>query len=273
MHRLANIDRRVIYLVVAVMVFLPMYRPIGLPMSVSNQVQNAYDTIDALPEGAVVLVSPSYTPAADAETWPQTLAICRHLMEKNVRMLWVNLMPESIMYAERAIDELAEEFGYRDGEDYVVLPFTAGLQTAVASLGRGLRETFSVDVHGRRLNDLPMMDDVQDITDIELIVDFNTGDTSIFYLQQIVNRYNVPLVTGASGVTVPYLMPYLGTGQLSGLLGGMRGAAEYELLIDAPGSALAGMDAQSLAHLSIILFIALGNVSYLMTRKKTEEGV
>jgi hypothetical protein len=38
------------------------------------------------------------------------------------------------------------------------------------------------------------------------------------------------------------------------------------LLVDRPGRATAGMDAQSLAHVVILVFIVLGNVAYL-TRK------
>ena len=60
--------------------------------------------------------------------------------------------------------------------------------------------------------------------------------------------------------------PYLNAGQLEGLLGGLSGAAEYEKLIGVPGTATIGMDAQSIAHILIILLIALGNIAYFATR-------
>ena len=57
------------------------------------------------------------------------------------------------------------------------------------------------------------------------------------------------------------------SGQYKGLLAGLRGAAEYELLTDYPGSAILGMDAQSAAHFLVIALIAIGNIGFFLTRK------
>jgi hypothetical protein len=59
--------------------------------------------------------------------------------------------------------------------------------------------------------------------------------------------------------------------QLTGLLAGLKAAAEYEFLLETPGTATSGMDAQSIAHLIIIIFIVIGNVNYWRS-KKTEKG-
>ena len=75
---------------------------------------------------------------------------------------------------------------------------------------------------------------------------------------------------------VPYgpvneVMPYVQSGQMVGVLAGMPGAAEYESLIGQKGSATSGMDAQSVAHLVIVLFIVLGNISYFIDRKRSRK--
>jgi len=51
------------------------------------------------------------------------------------------------------------------------------------------------------------------------------------------------------------------------MLSGLRGAAEYEKLINAPGIATKLMDAQSLAHLLIITLIVLGNVAFVVKQR------
>jgi hypothetical protein len=66
--------------------------------------------------------------------------------------------------------------------------------------------------------------------------------------------------------------PFLSTGQLVGLLGGLSGAAEYEKLIDTPGDATIGMDAQSIVHILIIVLIVLGNIAYFATRRHKQAG-
>ena len=87
------------------------------------------------------------------------------------------------------------------------------------------------------------------------------------WVQQVVSRYHVPMVAGVTAVSAPEYYPYLQAGQLQGLLGGMAGAAEYEVLVNHPGLAMRGMDAQSLAHVFIALLIVLGNLAALPQRR------
>jgi hypothetical protein len=61
--------------------------------------------------------------------------------------------------------------------------------------------------------------------------------------------------------------PYLSSRQLLGLIGGMKGAAEYEKRMGIFGDARRGMDAQSLVHVIIALLVILGNIALLATRK------
>ncbi len=81
-------------------------------------------------------------------------------------------------------------------------------------------------------------------------------------------QYKIPIIAAQITVTAPQAEPFLQSGQLAGILVGLRGAAEYEILTNMPGTAAAGMDAQSMAHLLIIGFILLGNASYFIKKSK-----
>lgn len=264
--RLGNIDSRWIYLAIFLSVLLPLFKPLGLPITVSQTTRDTYDFIQALPPGADVIVSPSFSPSSDAEVLPQMMAVLKHLMTKKVHLTWVNLNVEGIMYAEKSMAQLKDAYGYKYGTNYVILPFLPGMETAVASMASGFRQVFQTDVYGTPLSEIPLMQNIRSISDYDLVIDFNTGDTGIYYLQQVQPK-GVPVIVGASGVTVPYLMPYLDTRQLAGLLGGLRGAAEYEILTGTRGVAVQGMDAQSLSHGVTLLFIIAGNIAYLVGRK------
>ena len=82
-------------------------------------------------------------------------------------------------------------------------------------------------------------------------------------------------------------IPYVESGQLRGILAGMPGAAEYESLVYdymlssgnnnsfildlnqiSRGKATSRMSAQSLAHLIMVIFIILGNLSYYYSKKE-----
>ncbi|MCK4372052.1 MAG: hypothetical protein KAW61_02845, partial [candidate division Zixibacteria bacterium] len=69
-----------------------------------------------------------------------------------------------------------------------------------------------------------------------------------------------------TGVMTAQYYPYLGSGQIIGIMGGLLGAAQYEKLTDNPGRAKDGMRVQLPAHLVIILFIVMGNVGFFANK-------
>ena len=72
----------------------------------------------------------------------------------------------------------------------------------------------------------------------------------------------------SAGVIAPGLYPLLRSGQINGLIGGLRGAAEYESLVGKKGRAVAGMDAQSATHFAIIVLVAMCNLFYFSLRRQ-----
>ena len=264
---MSKLDNRWIYLAVFISVLLPLFKPLGLPITVGPETTRTFSLIEGLDAGARVIVSPSFSPSSEGEILPQLNAVVQHLMARQAKIAWVSLNVEGIMYAERTMSDLGGSFGYAYGEDYVVLPFVPGMQTAVASIVSDFLKVFPEDAYGKGLSGLGAVDGVASIQDFDLLVDFNTGDTTIYYLQQLQGT-GVKVISGASGVTVPYLLPYTASGQLSGMLGGLRGAAEYEMLSGKKSTAVAGMDAQSLSHGIILAFVIAGNAGHIKSRKK-----
>jgi len=271
-ERIQNIDRRIWFALLIVSLFIPLVMPLGLPLAVSENVQTVYDTIEALPEGAVVIVSPSYSPGTDSEMWPQHAGIIQHLIAKKAKIVQVSLVLESVMFATRARELYMDKLGYVYGVDHVIMPYKAGLDVAIASMGRDFKALYTEDYLGTPSEQLPLMASITGIQDVALIVDFMPGNTLVDYIKQIGATYNIPITGGVTGVCIPPLLPYVSSGQCLGLLGGMRGGAEYELLIKSPGDAIGGMDAQSLSHILIIFAIALGNLGYIMTRGRGKGG-
>ena len=90
-----------------------------------------------------------------------------------------------------------------------------------------------------------------------------------YWIEYAGSRYGVTIATGLSAVMVTTFTPYLDSHQLAGIIGGLKGAAEYERRLGIKGAGSRGMDAQSSAHLSIILLVLLGNVAYFAGRRKS----
>lgn len=78
----------------------------------------------------------------------------------------------------------------------------------------------------------------------------------------------VPLLSAQMGGGVASSVRYLKSGQMQAILGGMRGAAEFEKLTGCLGEAIGLLDAQGLAILIIIAFVVLGNIAWFMSKKQ-----
>jgi hypothetical protein len=269
LDKLTSIDRRIVFALIALSVIVPIIRGIGLPVRVSDEVRRLYDAIDALPPGSKVLISLDYDPATFPEVYPMNLAVVRHLFKKDVKVVAMALWPMGPSLGEMAFDIAAEEYGKEYGEDYVNLGYKIGGIAVISRVATSMREIYPEDQLGRPIEELPVMDGVTGFVNFKFIVDFSAGDPGVPYWVMIAaSRYHMPLGAGCTAVSAPNFYPYLDAGQLVGLMGGMKGAAEYEKLLGASGLATSGMDAQSAAHVVIILFIVFGNVVYFLMRKR-----
>ena len=107
-----------------------------------------------------------------------------------------------------------------------------------------------------------MMDGIKNFKDFDFLFSASAGyPGTIEWVQYASDPTGIPMSSGVTSIQVNEVMPYVQSGQMVGVLAGMPGAAEYESLIGQKGSATSGMDAQSVAHLVIVLFIVLGNIS------------
>jgi hypothetical protein len=269
---LKDLDRRWIFLLMAILVLIPLIKPLRLPLAVSPPVQQYFDTIEALEEGSIILLSADFDPASAPELTPMLLATLEHLCRKNIRIVGDCLWPAGPPLLEQGLNEIArEKFGKEYGADYVNLGFKEGREAVMLSMGNSIPETFPVDFRGTPVEELPLMREVENLRSVELLVNISAGYPGTKeWVQQTQSRFGLRIVSGCTAVSAPEYYAYLQAQQLIGLLGGMAGAAEYEAMVGYSGSATKGMDAQSLAHLLVILAIVLGNLSQWAVRRLGE---
>ena len=265
-ERLQNIDRRVIYTILLIVLIAPMIKPIGIPLSV-NSTRQVYNLIESLdPEKDIVMMGMDYSVAGQADVHPQAVAIAKHLANRNIKNIMVSFVADGPMLAEKVIGLLGDRVTY--GQNIVNVGYLAGGESAIKKFIEAPGSTFINDHRGKPLASMPIMAGLKDINDITLILDFQTGSPGYQdFLRQL--PAGGPLyAAGIVTVSVPNVMPYLNSGQLAGLLQGLRGGAEYEVLIEEPGEGAARMDAQSLGHVVIVTFIIVGNLAYFGSKRK-----
>jgi hypothetical protein len=268
-ERLQKIDRRIIFLLILLAVIIPLLIPLGFKIKVSEPVQKFYDTVEELEPGSVVLLSCEYDPSTMPEVFPMNEALARHCFAKDLKIVGMGLWPQGIPLNQASMEQAAREYGKEYGLDYVNLGYKAGGIVVVSAAAENIPGTFPQDWTGRSIEEFKIMEGIKNFDNIDLIISLSAGDPGVREWVMIAQgRYGKKVAAGVTAVSAPAFYPYLHAGQLRGLIGGMKGAAEYEKLIEKSGTASAGMDAQSIAHAVIILFILLANIFFIVGKQE-----
>lgn len=268
-HALASIDRRIIFALVALAVLIPVMFPTPLPVSESPEARQLFSAVDSLPENSVVMLTFDVYPNALVETEPMARAALHHLFRKNIRVVTVTTIPlGGPSIAERVTRDLAAQYNKVYGTDFVNLGYKPNYVSVLKGMGTSIETIYPTDNSGTPLSELPLMQRVKSYADIQFI--FVVTDNGIIdtWISLVHAQFGIPVGAGVTSVMAPKQYAYVGSGQMTGLLGGMKGAAEYEAMVGVADLATTGMGIQSLVHFLLIGLIVIGNVSFFVLRGK-----
>ncbi len=267
-NALLNIDRKFIFAGVALSIAIPLLNPIGFGTSVTRQVQNVYDFVEKLEEGSTVILSFDYEPSTMAELDPMARTLLKHLFRKKARVLGMALLAGAPGIAESILQEEADAAEKEYGIEWVFLGYVPAPTAAMLRIGEDISMVYPTDQYGTLITEFPLMRSVKNYRDIDLVISLSSTAMPQFWAQYAHDRYGAPVAVGATAVEAIRMYPYHDSGQIVGFLGGLKGAAEYETLVGQPGEGIKGMDAQTIAHLFMVLMIVIGNVGHVIERRR-----
>lgn len=260
--------RHYTFLGLLVVVFGSMLLGIRPEVTVSNDTRNMYAFVDSLPEGSIVLFSFDQESSSLPEIRPAALALLRHSFAKGHRIIGLALLAEGTGIGYRLTDMVAHEQGKVYGRDWVYLGFKPQYIAAILSMGESFRKTFPQDYLGHPYDSLPMLDSVTNYAQTGAVISIGDGNMAVHWIEYGQARFGLTIASAMTAAMVTTYDPYVSSGQLHALIGGLRGAAEYETLSGRTGGGMRGMLAQASAHLYVLLLIVVGNILYLVARRR-----
>ncbi|MFQ5608407.1 MAG: hypothetical protein ACE5GA_10700, partial [Candidatus Zixiibacteriota bacterium] len=271
-----EVGRRVVFLFVGLAVSGAILANITLPVKETTVVRNVFETVDNLPEESTILLSLDYDPSAQPELQPMANAILRHAFTKNHKVVLMTLWATGGAMVTYAIDTIIRaefpELVY--GVDYCNVGYRAGNEAVLRVIATDFRKTFSVDVNNTSVGDLEIFEGIFSCGDFDYLVVIGSGKPGVKEWVEFVGDPADALVgAGANAVSAPQLFPYYPE-QLNGMLGGSKGASEYESLLArhypqfkaVRAKATEIMGPQTIAHVVVLLLIVFGNISYFKSR-------
>ena len=286
-QKLLSLDRRWLFLLVFLGVAVPILFPIGLPVTTTASTRAAFDFVEALKPGDVVVLSFDYGPSSAPENDPMAEGFMRQCFARKIRLIVMALYPlGGLTLANNSVAKVTQEFpNLKYGEDYVNLGYKDGAAAVLRRLDKDFAGPFPVDVRGTPVGQIPIMRDVHSVRDAKLVYSVATGIIGEWWVTPMHPQSGTPVIVGPTAVGAPKYYAYLNAGQMVGMVGGMKGAAEYEKLLTEKYPDLAkfykttrgftatrGMDGQTVIHVVIILFILIGNVAYVRARAAQRKG-
>lgn len=280
---LTKVDRRIIYLIIAVVVILPLILPQPQRVRVMPPTEKLFHTVDTIPDDKILMIDFDYDPQTMPENEPMAIALLRHAFKKRIKVAVLSLYVQPLGLAVRALEQVTTEFNARAqtredsiiyGRDYVLLGWQPPPIVPLLGLGISISNVYPTDYYGYRTDSLPVMQGIKNFNDVGILVSISGGNAPLWWVGYSQVRYGVAVGAGLTAVSASDFFIYYQTGQFSGLMVGMKGAAEYEEMVKAlevPGRRKASEALGSLtaAHLAIMAFIIIGNIGYLVRRRRT----
>jgi hypothetical protein len=279
---LATVDRRIIYFILAIVVILPLVFPKAQSVRVMTPARRLFEAVDSIPENKVLLIDFDYDPQTQPENEPMAIALLRHSFNKRIKVAALSLYAQPVGLAVQALNQVSEEFNSRAqthedsiiyGRDYILLGWQPPPILPLLGLGVSISNVYPTDHYGYTTDSLPVMQDIRNLNDVGILVSVSGGSAPLWWVAYSQVRYGVAVGAGLTAVSASDYFIYYQTGQFSGLMVGMKGAAEYEEMVstlEVPGRRRASEALGSLtaAHLTIMAFIIIGNIGYIVRRRR-----
>jgi hypothetical protein len=260
-----RIDRRILYLILAVNIIGTLMVRVAIEPDISPAVKSFYDTIEALQPGDMVMVSSTWSAGTLAENQPQFEAVLKHLMRKRVRFTIISFAPPARDISHRLARRLTEDFGYVEGKDWAHFGYMPDIIIAIKGMSEDVAQTIRQDVRRVPIAELEVMQGIKSLKDYKLVVDVTPSDTLVSWISY--RPPNLKILYCPTSVIAAEAYTFLDSGQILGIITGAKGAYEYERLLGIVGLGTRFINAIQFSHVLIIFFILLGNFAMFMQRR------
>lgn len=269
-QKILKLDRRVITTIAVLLLVIPLVNPIGLPIVINKYTKEVYAYVDSYPEDTIVLIDMAMGLSYFGAMGPPFIDILTHMMLNGFKIVvWSGLSPEAPIVFWKCWNMIPESVrdSYVYGEDYVYLGFMTGGESTMIKAAEDLHGLFSYDYYGTPLDQIPILENVRTHKDYDIVLYASSSEDYRGMMYRVWGEtYDTNLILIAQRAVVPVNM--IDAGLIVGYVRGLRGAAEYELLLNRPGPAIAQQDAVSLFFVWMLAIVAIGNFAYFMKRRE-----
>ncbi len=269
-------DPRLVYLILLLVITVPVLTHASIAVPVTPTTRALYDFIQNLPPNSLVVESFDYATSVVPELHPQAIVVTQHIFMRPLKVLFVALDNNGPPLADAVLDTINK--GNKSyGVDYANLGYIPNTATLIG-MPSNIAQFLPVDTHGNPTAGLPIVKEFPAAKDAAFVITFDDDSSALYsYLQYWQGSFNISVAVGATATIAPGFMPFYNSGQLVGILISIRGAAEYESLLNQQyhcclgiSGASSAMVALSASHVLIVAMVVFGNAAYFISRRTSK---
>jgi hypothetical protein len=146
-----------------------------------------------------------------------------------------------------------------EGRDYVLLGYRPMYNLVILGMNDSIESQYQEDLFGNPLAEMPMLHEHMNLSEIDLVLTCSGTIACLYWVTYGYEKVGLPVASGVTTVTATDYLPYIESGQIIGLMDGMQGAAEYELLLAETG---AYPSPDRAAHNMNLIYAATGSLNW-----------
>jgi hypothetical protein len=243
-----------ILLVLIVAILFSGVQLLPLPSQLSPEGDQANSAINDLPDDAPVLMIFDYEPALAGEMEAAAGSFVDQVIAlHHPRLTLLSTSPTGPALAERFMTASQTR-----GQNYINLGYLPGESSGILAFAMNPRSA----IPNRTVWDVPIAQDVTRFSDYQLVILLtDRAETARAWVEQTTGqREGHPFVIVSSAQAAPLIQPYLLSGQVTGLVSGLREGAAFEQATNNYGLARQYWDAYNLSILVVCIMIVIGGL-------------
>lgn len=218
--------------------------PSRLPEIIPVEIVDLYTSISGVRTGANVLLILDYEAACAGEVETAAGAAIRLLADKQASFFTISTSAHNLFLADKLLSAVNAiksdpEEPFLGTDRFTVLGYLPGGQSGMQSLLRDFKGSLPLGLNLSRTANIPGLSAIQNVNNFDgILILTDNPDTARTWVEQIQPLLASPkLWMAVSSQAVPLVRPYIRSGQIDGLIGGMYGAASFEQVLREPGPA------------------------------------
>lgn len=283
--KLQSLPRPALYAILFIIASAGVWISIPVPNQRAKASEDFYNKIaKEIPADKPVLISSDWTNSTRGESAGEFKALIRVLMRRNIKFCVFSMAdPNAPQVARDTIQFINTERKnkgqreYQRWNDWVNAGFFPNAEAIANAMNNNFRTAFqdkkTKDIEGNAspIFNSPVMKDIKGIEDFSCLIIVTGSKTSNIAIERVTK---VPLILEVTGVMGPEMQVYYDSGQVKGLVSGLKGLYDVETHMDEDFKGEKNLDNGAMYYPTLHLVLTLliiavitGNVGMMLSKR------